>query len=84
MKDLEFYTDLLFYTDLKFYTDQFIKEITEQLQSLYNDGELLSQSIVSELVAEAFAENLTLRTFVEGDPIDFLVDEVLGNIQLSL
>ena len=60
------------------------KEITEQLQSLYNDGELLSQSIVSELVAEAFAENLTLRTFVEGDPIDFLVDEVLGNIQLSL
>ena len=70
--------------DLEFYTDQFIKEITEQLQSLYNDGELLSQSIVSELVAEAFTENLTLRTFVEGDPIDFLVDEVLGNIQLSL
>ena len=70
--------------DLEFYTDQFIKEITEQLQSLYNDGELLSQSIVSELVAEAFAENLTLRTFVEGGPIDFLVDEVLGNIQLSL
>ena len=70
--------------DLEFYTDQFIKEITEQLQSLYNDGELLSQSIVSELVAEAFAENLTLRTFVEGDPTDFLVDEVLGNIQLSL
>ena len=70
--------------DLEFYTDQFIKEITEQLQSLYNDGELLSQSIVSELVAEAFAENPTLRTFVEGDPIDFLVDEVLGNIQLSL
>lgn len=70
--------------DLEFYTDQFIKEITEQLQSLYNDGELLSQSIVSELVAEAFTENLTLRTFVEDDPIDFLVDEVLGNIQLSL
>ena len=70
--------------DLEFYTDQFIKEITEQLQSLYNDGELLSQSIVSELVAEAFAENLTLRTFVEGDSINFLVDEVLGNIQLSL
>ena len=70
--------------DLEFYTDQFIKEITEQLQSLYNDGELLSQSIVSELVAEAFAENLTLRTFVEGDSINFLVDEVLGKIQLSL
>ena len=70
--------------DLEFYTDKFIKEIEEQLQSLYNDGELLSQSIVSELVAEAFAENLTLRTFVDDDPIDFLVDEVLGNIRIIL
>ncbi len=62
-------------------TQAFITEVTERLQWTYDNGHFISQDVVHELLTEALYENTALAALVE-DEIDFLMDDVLGNIQI--
>ena len=74
-------------TRLETLTHQLTVELVENLQTQYDEGNFISQDVVHQTASEVLEEHTELLTLIgddEDERIDFLLDDVIGNIALNL
>lgn len=74
-------------TRLETLTHDLLVELVENLQTQYDEGNFISQDVVHQTASEVLEEHTELLTLIgddEDERIDFLLDDVIGNIALNL
>ena len=62
-----------------------IEGVCESIQECYDDGNYVSQDVVHQTAMELFQEDEVLVEAIDKDDIlDFLLDDVIGNISINL
>ena len=66
-------------------TQNLIVGLCEAIQECYDDGNYVSQDVVHQTAMELFQEDEVLVEAIDKDDIlDFLLDDVIGNISINL
>ena len=62
-----------------------IEGVCESIQECYDDGNYVSQDVVHQTAMELFQEDEELVAMIDKDDVlDFLLDDVIGNIAINL
>ncbi len=62
-----------------------IEGLCESIQECYDDGNYVSQDVVHQTAMELFQEDEELVAMIDKDDVlDFLLDDVIGNIAINL
>ena len=66
-------------------TQNLIEGVCEAIQECYDDGNYVSQDVVHQTAMELFQDDEVLVEAIDKDDIlDFLLDDVIGNISINL
>ena len=66
-------------------TQNLIEGVCEAIQECYDDGNYVSQDVVHQTAMELFEDDEVLVEAIDKDDIlDFLLDDVIGNISINL